>query len=220
MDNEQMQPILDVKEVIRILGCTIELSGWYEIMKPLLNSSNMERAVELLMEDSSRGYNFAPDMEYVFRFMQKCHTNTVKCVILAETSSDMGIPLSTEYGQQEDRKCVESLYAELEGIHGKAERTSLLWAVRGVLMIPISPTHRDNSDSHIQIWAWWIARLIDKVSELYPDIPWLLYRSGSEYRQFIASDNIMEVDSTTLSYSALQWVNECITASGKEAIQW
>lgn len=98
------------------------------------------------------------------------------------------------------------------------------WAKQGVLLFPISPTRTVEGENHYTIWTSFVSYLLNKLNELYTDVPYVLIgRKTYEYLPMIKSENI-KLFSLWPEFDKMNdwavWTNEILREQGKKSIQW
>ncbi len=232
MDNSK-QLITKTKEIVEILSKKLVKSGWYDALRLFLISSDMEAIIDKLIHEAAEGHRFFPKTQDMFRFLSECPVSKLKAVILTAQSSGQGIPFARIDDKDRDNGTLEKIYDSLQEYRPEGElkpswdKTMTCWSNQGCLLLPYSPTWRTLASSHQHIWVSFIARIIEKIEELHPDIPWLIMDNefhpegkASQYKEILTSPNIRVCTMQSVNHLDMWWVNECIVANGGQPVKW
>lgn len=209
---------INVAEIIEKINNNLIPSGWSDTLHYYLTSKEFEETIEKLIDLKKSNLYFCPKIKNVFRWLEICPHEKVKAILFSDCAHKYqhmatGIPL------QKPTKWME-LILNTAGEDCNTEN----WAKQGVLLIPISPTRTVEGENHYSIWTSFISYLLNKLNELYTDVPYVLIgRKTYEYLPMIKSDNI-KLFSLWPEFDKMNdwavWTNEVLRDQGKKPIRW
>ncbi len=94
---------------------------------------------------------------------------------------------------------------------------------QGVLQISTAVTSVLNGDHHYDLWKSYIGYLINKLNELYPEVPYIFVGKGAnQYIPMVKSRYKYTVQTWPWIYHNNAWskVNELLVSRGVKEIEW
>ncbi len=219
---------IDIEGVIGNISKSLESSGWGAVMRPFLISPDMEEIIKQLVKIKEEGEFFCPTMQKMFRWMQVCPVEKVKVIMLTDLTNNLihlnsGIPMYIDRKETPYMK-PSRLQQEIYDTIKKGYIADIMsWCDQGVLLVPLSLSATVEGIKHNHMWKPFIAYLICKINELYPDIPVMIIgKSAAGYRDMFNSKytRSMHLWPNLESNQIWRWSNSVLVKQGKPAIKW
>lgn len=241
-----MSETINLQELQGKLYERLKPSGWGDVLKGFLMSSEMTRILERLIEESADGQHFTPKLKQVFRAFIECPYEKLKVVLFLQcpyqflidgvTVAD-GIPLSCgNTGKLQPslvfvhKEISDTLY---QGQNYDFRCDLKSWSNQGVLLLNAALTTTvGKTDTHILLWRPFIVYLMDMLGFTNGGLIWLFMgRKSQEYMRLIG-DNHYKLVCTHPASAAHQhletWdsggvfvkIHELLIKQGKTPINW
>jgi uracil-DNA glycosylase len=162
---------IDLEDVKIKLYERLKPSGWADVLKTFILSSDFDNILEELLRQSKDSKRFTPQIKYLFRAFEECSYNTLKVIILGQDpypylnvadgiafscSIDNRIQPSLKYIGQEIKRTV---YPEQEWV---IPTDLKCWSNQGVLMLNSALTTTVNKIGvHYKLWQPFLTFLFD-----------------------------------------------------------
>src|SRR3954466_8965322 len=161
----------DTEKVRRKIIQHLGISGWSKVMYEYWDSNEFLEVLNKLKTLSEDNKSFVPDVQYMFKWMQFCPYDKIRCVIMVEDrwkpENYKGIPLSRDEEVIKKDPCTGLPISRNYDIEhfmeplGKRVYSLEPWCRQGVLMFPMSCTSRSGGRPHADIWSDFRARVIE-----------------------------------------------------------
>jgi uracil-DNA glycosylase len=222
-------------------------SGWGDVLKSFLLSSDMATILEKLHEESTDGRKFTPKLKQVFRFLEECPYDKLKLVMLLQdpypllgdggvTVAD-GIPMSCSNTRrvQPSLKFVHQAIAETVYPNEPYNYPLDLkcWSNQGVLLLNIALTTTvGRTGVHYLLWRPFIIHLLDVLAWKNPGLIYAYIGKKAQEYMSITPSNTYKLTAVHPAYAAHQhldkWdsgglfpkINQILEKDGKTKIKW
>lgn len=242
-----MEQTVDLAEIQAKLYERLKPSGWGDVLKAFLLSSDMTKILTTLHEESQEGMKFTPKLKQVFRFLEECPYSKLKVVMLLQdpypllahggiTVAD-GIPMSCNNTRkvQPSLKFVHQAIAETvyqdQGYNYPLDLKC--WTNQGILLMNIALTTTvGRTGVHYMLWRPFIVYLLDILGWTNPGLIYAyLGRKAQDYMK-ITPSNTYKLTASHPASAAHQhlekWdsnnvfvrINEILKENGKEPVKW
>ena len=194
---------------------------WDAELWSFVTSKDMVKIIEQLIEVREHGHRFVPSLADAMTPFALCKPNKVKCVIITSLKSNNVV------GTKGNKAPMQPTTWVIEKVLETAGRnfvSAYEWAYKeGVLQISTAMTSTIGGEHHYVIWKPWVAYLINKVNDLYPDTPVIMVGAGAkQYQGMIRSPHQYIVDTWPIvdAHNCWKEVNKLLISQGKKEIYW
>lgn len=201
----------DVQEIRQKLYERLVPSGWAGVLKSFILSSDMDRILNRLIQESDDGKKWTPKLRQIFRAFEECPYDKLKAVMLlqdpypylAESGTTVadGIPMSCSN--------TGKIEASLKYVHGEIKRTIYpeggyrepvdlkVWSNQGLLSINMALTTTiGKSGVHYLMWRPFVVYVLDHLSWNNGGLVYMyLGRKAQEYMK-LTNDNCYKLTAT------------------------
>jgi len=233
---------IDLEDVKIKLYEKLKPSGWGNILKTFILSSEFDRILEELLRQARDGKRFTPVIKYLFRAFEECPYDTTKVIVFGQDpypypnvadgiafscSVDGKIQPSLRYIYKEIK---ETIYKD-KPFHNNPDLKYL--SNQGVLLLNTALTTTTNKiGSHYKLWQPFIAFLLDNLAFSREDITYVfLGKKAAEWGESIPNNfcKIFETHPASAAHNKDErWVtkdlfnniNECCIKNGHSIINW
>lgn len=216
-----------IDEIIR--NIRTELKYWDKHLWSFLSGPDMKNIIRYLVGLKDNDQYFVPSLPIAFRPYKVCKPDKVRCIII--TSLKCNTIESTEkysYPMSPSNETIRKILNTVQKERSIATDKFLLpqaskWALEGVLQVSTAMTSILNGNHHYIVWRPWIEYLVNKINELYPDIPVIFIgKDANQYKTSVKSPHQYTVDTWPHVWHNDCWfrVNELLQSKGKKPIEW
>lgn len=187
-----MTQTVDLVEIKQKLIQKLTPSGWAYKLKGFVQSSDMDRILQMLYNLREDGKRFTPPLKQVFRAFEECPLDKLKVVIIGQDPyPHFGVADGLAFSCSNTQKAQPSLKNMFEAIEQTVYEGMQLdqdpdlarWANQGVLLLNKALTTQiDKVGSHYPIWQDFIMYVIDMLSLTNSGLIFILL--GKEAQEF------------------------------------
>lgn len=197
-----------------------KLGLWDELLWTFTSSGDMKDIVRKLVEIKSNARYFVPSLPDALHIFSILKPSKVRCIILTSLkSSSVDLADGNKIALQPN---TETIRAVLRTISDPLPNVFKWVNQGGVLQICTTPTSTLDGEPHTDIWKSWNAYIINRLNDLYPDIPWIIIgRDAEQYRIMIKSEYKFIINTWPVNHND-SWnkVNEVLVSQDKKPIVW
>lgn len=236
----------NIKQIQERLIEMLQPSGWANLLKGYLRSSDFENLLNFLVDENLEGKRFTPSLKQLFRAFLECPVDQVKVVMIGQDPYYQplvadGIAFSCGNTQKPE--------ASLRYILGAIERTVpfedrapvddttkfdlVRYSKQGILLINTAlTTEVGKSGKHVEQWKPFIEYLFDMLNFQKAGLIWGFMGKHAQAYQPLIGDHHYHFTSTHPAYAAYMkqslWdcndifnkINNKLTDLKKEKIMW
>lgn len=168
-----MTKSVDLTEIQQKLYDSLKLSGWANLLKSFLLSSDFTDILTQLYNETTEKRNFTPMLKDIFNAFIACPYKDLHTIIVTKEpfvtiGCANGIPFDCSKTEKEQYATTQLFDAITRTVYFdkyKRDLSLTRWANQGVLLLNSSLTVQiDKPDSHTQIWKPFIAFLLDTLN--------------------------------------------------------
>lgn len=191
---------IDLEDVKIKLYNKLKTSGWADVLKTFILSSDFDKILQELLRQSQDGKRFTPMVKYLFRAFEECPYKKTNVIILGQDpypipnvadgiafscSNDNYIQASLKYIHKEIQ---DTVYPNEE--YDKVTDLKI-WSNQGVLLINTAFTTTVNKvGSHYKIWEPFMSFLLDVIQYDKPNLVYaFLGKKAQEWSVSIPDSN-------------------------------
>lgn len=165
---------VNIKEIQQKLYEKLKASGWGDPLKVFILSSDFEKILNTLLQESTDGKKFTPVLKQIFTAFEECPYDKVKVVMIAQepfpypnVADGMAFSCSNTMKPMVSLKMMQdeiarSVYNDPDKVMNPDLR---YLANQGVLLLNTALTTQiDNVGTHIELWRPFIAFLLDNLA--------------------------------------------------------
>ena len=163
----------------------LQESGWGDVLRLFLNSTDFEQLIQkLYTEVSVYDRRFTPGLKHVFRAFEQCAWSKTKVVIIGQDPYfTPGVADGIAFSCGLTEKAQPSLKYTFNAIDPNVEHDPDLtrWANQGVLLLNSALTVQINKPgTHYDIWKDFMVYLIDQICAKKDDVLFVLMGKQAE----------------------------------------
>jgi uracil-DNA glycosylase len=166
-----MKQILDLDEIKQKMFEKLEPSGWANVFKSFIFSSDFDKIITELARLASDGRRFTPPLKNLFRAFEECPRNELKVVIVGQDPyPQLGVADGIAFSCSITKELQPSLRYLLDEVNrtvynghpGSLDVDLTRWAEQGVLLVNTALTTTVGKiGQHYNIWKPFMAYLFD-----------------------------------------------------------
>lgn len=174
---------MNLRYYIDRLSEPLRKSGYFDLLKGLVASSEMEELLAFLENHKNTGQRFSPSLKNLFNAFTSTPLPELKAVLInsfpcEKLGQSNGLAFGT--AKTKDKPYIDSLYRFYQSVSSNPECEPSLefLAKQGVLLlnqgmtVPLDPRYRKK---HRDAWSFFIAYLLDMLDSKYPTVPVILF---------------------------------------------
>lgn len=233
---------IDLEDVKIKLYEKLKASGWADVLKTFILSSDFDSILEELLRQSKDGKRFTPQIKYLFKAFEECPYNNLKVILLGQDPYPYlnvadGIAFSCGIDNKPQaslryitKEIKTTIYSEEEWV----EPTDLKgWSNQGILMLNSALTTTVNKVGvHYKLWQPFLTFLFDHLTYNNEDYVYaFLGRKAEEWSYSIPSNAckfICTHPASAAHSKAETWdsknlfvnINTALVSLGKSPIIW
>lgn len=154
-ETNEFDPVIYSKKIYAIL----QPSGWGDVLKPFLYSSEFYKILEELKQLQDTGVRFAPALKYMFSPFTIVNVKDIRSIMLTDLPILNGAETSNSafaaYKHQTNEFMVvlRSMFSEVKSAKCYGRKSFIFLNKQGVLAIPLALTTPIYSNiNHIKLW--------------------------------------------------------------------
>jgi uracil-DNA glycosylase len=187
--------ILDTKTK---LAAKLQESGWGEVLRLFLNSSDFESVIQKLYDEVKMDRRFTPGLKHVFRAFEQCPFSKTKVVMIGQDPYfTPGVADGIAFSCGLTGKAQPSLKYMFDAIEKNIHQEFptyqdpdlTRWANQGILLLNSALTVQMNKPgTHYDIWKDFLIFVIDQIRSKKDDVLFVLLGKQAEtFREYIES---------------------------------
>lgn len=208
---------------------TFKKSGYYDLMKGFLTSSEMDHLIRFLETESISGNRFSPSMGQVFNpFLatppDKLHAILVSTWPVEELGHSNGLAFGVKPTVKRMVKHPVYSFYEQVSENPNCEPSLKFLTDQGVLLLNLgstSPLDKFRKKDHLKNWYPFVSYFLDMVNNQMPDIPVVLFgQQPSELKELFTNDQAFCAPTPDIGKvkTIFEECNKWLKKSGKCAI--
>lgn len=176
-----IHPTIDIEEIkIRLIE-RLKPSGWSEVLRAFLLSSDFDRILDFLVDQRKQDKRFTPPLKTMFRAFELCPYDQLSVVLIGQDPYPQlgvadGLAFScsnSDYPQPSLKFMIDAVKATNGGSKVVTDLSG--WARQGVLLLNSALSVEINQvNSHQHIWHDFIVYLLDQLTHLKPGTVYML----------------------------------------------
>ena len=172
---------IDTQEIVNKLCEKLKKSGWYDLLRGFLMSSEFTKIIEQLEEQVNNGKRFTPTIKDIFAAFEECPYDKCNVVLIGPEPSKFlgysdGLAFSCKVGpkpyyQKLFQDGITRSFYNNEKKEADMPFGQQYLAKQGVLMLNMALTAEvDKADKHYKIWKPFMSYFLDMLSgaKFYP----------------------------------------------------
>jgi uracil-DNA glycosylase len=189
---------VDIEQLKTKLVDKLRPSGWADVLKGFLLSSDFNRVLDKLVKLREDGKRFTPPLKLMFRAFEECNLDNLNVVIIGQDPyPQLGVADGLAFSCSQTEKTQPSLKFMFEELYGDAATTMdtdlTRWANQGVLLLNSAlSVEIDKIGSHYTIWNDFLVYVIDMINLSKPNTVFILMGAkAQEFEPLIADHNLV-----------------------------
>lgn len=193
------------EEIILKFSEEFKKSGWFNLFKTILFSSEFDNILTILKSNVEEGKRFTPALKDIFRAFNECPYDDLKVIIVGmdpypKVGIADGIAFSNSYNPPERTEAslrfilnnINDTVYNLEKDPKTMDKDLKRWSNQGVLLLNVGLTVEINKiGSHIKLWNPFIAFLFDMLGKDSKKYIWaFLGNAAKEYEKLVPDTHI------------------------------
>ncbi len=217
-------------------------TGWDNLLKSFILSSDMDHILEQLLEEAKDGKRFTPQIKNIFRAFEECPLDTTKVVMILQDpyfqrGVASGIALSCDFTDSPQPSLTYVLKAVRDTVYPgtpvSKDYNLMRWSHQGVLMLNTALTTTiGKPGSHQALWKPFTTFLLDSLIWNKQDLVYTFMGAKAKEFSDIIPENNCKFFCTHPAFASHQmlesWdcndvfnkINNCLTNNKLDIIQW
>jgi uracil-DNA glycosylase len=183
-------------------------SGWGDVLKTFLLSTDFESILETLLKQAKEGKRFTPQLKLVFKAFEECPLKDLKVVVIGQDPypqpyTASGIAFSCDVTGKPE-KSLKYIFKAIEDTVYKDgylwDPDLTRWSNQGILLINTAlTTEMNKTGTHYELWKPFLTFLLDYLTIHNPGLVYaFLGKKAQDWAESIPDNN----------YKVLQRVKE------------
>lgn len=205
---------IDIEKIREIFLKKLELSGWDEVLEPVIKSEEFEKAIYKLKSYVENDQRFTPKLKDIFNAFVYCPYDNLKVIILGQDPyPQLGVADGISFSCSNTMKEQPSLryifnYLEQSNENYNRDPDLKRWAKQGVLMLNTAFTVEINKiGSHYDVWKPITKMILDAINNNKKDIAVaLLGKKAEEWQLLLKNQKIYKTPHpASAAYKGGKW---------------
>lgn len=203
---------VDIEQLKTKLVDKLRPSGWADILKGFLLSSDFTKTLDRLVQLKNEGKRFTPPLKVMFRAFETCPLEDLNVVIIGQDPyPQLGVADGLAFSCANGPKVQPSLQFMLEAIEESIyqgfpsyqDPDLTRWSKQGILLLNVAlSVEVDKIGSHYDIWNEFLVYVIDMINLSKPGTLFILMGAkAQEFESLIAEHNkVLKVSHPASAY--------------------
>lgn len=188
---------VDIEQLKTKLVDKLRPSGWADVLKGFLLSSDFDQVLNKLIKLREDGKRFTPPLKLMFRAFEECKLDDLSVVIIGQDPyPQLGVADGLAFSCSQSDKVQPSLKFIFEELYTDDETSDpdlTRWANQGVLLLNSAlSVEVDKIGSHYDIWNDFLVYVIDMINLSKPNTVFILMGAkAQEFEPLIGEHNLV-----------------------------
>ena len=174
-------------------------SGWGDVLKTFLLSTDFESILEILLKQAKEGKRFTPQLKLVFKAFEACPLKDLKVVIIGQdpypqpyTASGIAFSCDVTGKPEKSLKYIFKAIEDTVYTDGYLWDPDLTrWSNQGILLINTAlTTEMNKTGTHYELWKPFLTFLLDYLTIQNPGLVYaFLGKKAQDWAESIPDNN-------------------------------